>query len=332
MTVAELLSRLRELDVKLWVEEDRLKCNAPQGVLTPELRETLASRKTEIIEFLRRARIATEGPRGIVPLKPEGRKPPLFAIPSHNGDVFCYVALSHRLDADQPIYGVQPPGLDGSEPIGSLEELAAYDVAQIRSFQPRGPYLLAGYCAGGTIAFEVACQLTEQGHQVALLALFGSPYPGFYRWRAQPAFRVRDLLSRVGGHLRTVATAPLADGIEYLRDKLRRRREKRSAQVEALQNDPVEVHRYRVGTVTLAGIRAYRPRRLAGQIDIFLPSQEWSRSDDRLEGWRTLAARVCEHVGPDGCDGDTMLKEPWVATIAELLRPRLEEIARHRDE
>ena len=32
-----LLSHLNDLDVKLWVEKDKLRCNAPLGVLTPEL-------------------------------------------------------------------------------------------------------------------------------------------------------------------------------------------------------------------------------------------------------------------------------------------------------
>ena len=40
-------------------------------------------------------------------------------------------------------------------------ELAAYFVSQIRAFQPHGPYVVAGYCAGGAIAFELGRQLPE---------------------------------------------------------------------------------------------------------------------------------------------------------------------------
>ena len=60
MTTVEFLSKLRSLDVRLWVAEDRLRCSAPDSVLTPELRAELAERKTEIMAFLRGARDAVQ--------------------------------------------------------------------------------------------------------------------------------------------------------------------------------------------------------------------------------------------------------------------------------
>ncbi|MCP4655815.1 MAG: non-ribosomal peptide synthetase, partial [bacterium] len=76
MTTEELLSRLRRLDVVLWAEDDRLRFNAPRGVLDSELRGELAARKEEILAFLRTARttgvtapaidaVAREGERGL---------------------------------------------------------------------------------------------------------------------------------------------------------------------------------------------------------------------------------------------------------------------------
>ena len=52
-TIEVLLSRLRSLDIKLWVEGDRLRYDAPKGALTPELRDQLHNRKAEIIALLR---------------------------------------------------------------------------------------------------------------------------------------------------------------------------------------------------------------------------------------------------------------------------------------
>jgi amino acid adenylation domain-containing protein len=52
MTVLEFIDHLRGLDVKLSAEGDRLRCNAPDGVLTSELREELAQRKQEILKLL----------------------------------------------------------------------------------------------------------------------------------------------------------------------------------------------------------------------------------------------------------------------------------------
>jgi len=55
MTASELLSYLRSLDVKLWLEGDRLRYKAAKGVLTPALLADMAERKTELIAHLREA-------------------------------------------------------------------------------------------------------------------------------------------------------------------------------------------------------------------------------------------------------------------------------------
>ncbi|MCP4662028.1 MAG: non-ribosomal peptide synthetase, partial [bacterium] len=55
MTLEELLSRLRRLDVVLRTDGDRLRFSAPRGVLNAELRAELQAHKEEIIAFLRSA-------------------------------------------------------------------------------------------------------------------------------------------------------------------------------------------------------------------------------------------------------------------------------------
>jgi len=88
--VPTLLQELRSRDIRVWAEGDQLRCTAPTGVLTPELREQLRERKTDIVEFLRSAESLAQQQRGIVPLQPRGTRAPVFGVPGHNGDVFCY--------------------------------------------------------------------------------------------------------------------------------------------------------------------------------------------------------------------------------------------------
>ena len=60
-------------------------------------------------------------------------------------------------------------GVDGhGEPLATVVELAAYFVAQIRAFRLDGPYIIAGYCGGGTIALEVAPQLVQDGADISV--------------------------------------------------------------------------------------------------------------------------------------------------------------------
>ncbi|NEP13416.1 MAG: AMP-binding protein, partial [Symploca sp. SIO2C1] len=53
MKTVDFISYLQNLGIKLWIEQEQLGCDAPKGVMTPELKQDLIERKTEIIEFLR---------------------------------------------------------------------------------------------------------------------------------------------------------------------------------------------------------------------------------------------------------------------------------------
>ena len=55
MSVQDLIIKLRTLDVKLWVENEKLRYSAPSGVMTDAYLKQLAENKQAIIEWLRRA-------------------------------------------------------------------------------------------------------------------------------------------------------------------------------------------------------------------------------------------------------------------------------------
>lgn len=48
----ELLSYLQQRDIQLWAEGEKLRYNAPKGVLTSELQQELKERKAELLSFL----------------------------------------------------------------------------------------------------------------------------------------------------------------------------------------------------------------------------------------------------------------------------------------
>ena len=88
------------------------------------------------------------------------------------GIVVCYQALAQRLGRERPFYGIRSRGLHGEPDLpGRLEEMAEEYVAAIREVQPRGPYLLGGWSAGGLVALEMAQQLLAQGESIGMLAL-----------------------------------------------------------------------------------------------------------------------------------------------------------------
>lgn len=323
MNTAEFLSSLRERDVRLWVEEGRLKCDAPPGALDDALREQLTVRKQELLTLIAEAETTLGGPRSVVPLKPTGEHPVLFARPGHNGDVFCYRPLATYLDSGQPLYGVEPKGLDGGPLADTVEEMAAYEVEQIRSFQPQGPYYVAGYCAGGAIAFESARQLAEAGEEVARVVLFGAPFPAVFR-AGRAATQLRRVRHIVRRHGPALTTGSVADRVEYVRGRVRSH-----ASAADERHDPALENRRRMEDATLAAVERYEPGFYPGRVDAFLPNAAWRHAGEGSEDWKRVARQVVEHVGPDACDGDNMLREPHVRVLAELLNPSLDTGDRH---
>jgi thioesterase domain-containing protein len=311
------LTALRDRDIHISADGDRLRCSAPAGALTSDLRDELQRRKSEILQFLHSAGALVQQQPAIVPLQPNGKRTPVFAVGGHNGDVFCFRALAKHLVADQPFYGLQPQGLDGKdEPLRRVEDLAAYFADQIRAFQPNGPYIIAGYCAGGTIAFELARQLRRDGATIDFLALFGSPFPTWYR--ALPQFRVHLglQLKRFVRHTHAMASLSLNQRRLYIAERLHSRKAHRASERNA-PPDPAIVRRHHVGRITRAALPHYEPGHFAGRLVLFLPDQ-WLCPREVTRQWRGIAQSVEEHFGPEGCTGDNMLREPHARALAQL--------------
>ncbi len=116
----------------------------------------------------------------VITLKEGGNKTPLFLVHPIGGSIFWYKDLGLYLDEEQPLFGIQDPGLETSEYLfESLEEMASYYIDALQVIQPKGPYLLGGASFGTTVAIEMARQLEEKGETVAsILSLDGwAHYP-----------------------------------------------------------------------------------------------------------------------------------------------------------
>ncbi|MFC5184122.1 non-ribosomal peptide synthetase [Actinomadura harenae] len=131
------------------------------------------------------AEVITGGDRpgaveGLLPLRAEGGRPPLFLVHPGNGLGWQYAALARGLPEGRPVYAIQARGLDGSagdELPRGMDEMAAEYAERIREVQPEGPYHLAGWSFGGVAAHAVATRLREAGERVELLAVLdGYPF------------------------------------------------------------------------------------------------------------------------------------------------------------
>jgi thioesterase domain-containing protein len=316
MTAAHLLEQLRRLDVHVELDGDRLRLNAPAGVLTDEHKHDLAMRKAELIEFLREARQLATQQRGIVPLQPAGTRTPIFAVAGHNGDVFAYRVLTQHLGQDQPFYGLQPPGLEpGTVPLTRIEDIARYFADQIRQFRPTGPLSVAGFCAGGTIAFELARQLAETGTPVTNLILFGAPHCRSYRPLGWLTAVAQEGARRSAYQTRALRAVPARDRVRYMSNRTRELLQRRAEKA----TDPFLIRRHGVERATMAAARAYSPQPFGCHLDVVVPCESWTRSWARPLRWGRYADSTTEFIGPDDCTTDTMLLPEHAATISAFV-------------
>jgi thioesterase domain-containing protein len=103
---------------------------------------------------------------------------PLFLVPSLNGRGVDYVYLAEALSADIPVYALQSRASRhpdcGQE---TLRQMAAYFASLMREVQPRGPYAVAGFSAGGVAAMAIAEELRALGESTDFVGLIDSVTP-----------------------------------------------------------------------------------------------------------------------------------------------------------
>jgi FkbH-like protein len=114
-------------------------------------------------------------PSSLVAIQPKGSRPPLVLIHGAGGGLLWgYANLAANLSPDQPVYGIEPK--TGNQ-TATVQEMARHYFQALRTFQPKGPYYLGGYCFGGYVAYEMARLAREQGETIGLLALIDSAAP-----------------------------------------------------------------------------------------------------------------------------------------------------------
>lgn len=248
---------------------------------------------------------------------------PFFCVHGVGGEVTTLAALGRHLSAQHRLVGIAAP-VDLPEAQPSIEALAAQYVAQIRVRQPTGPYLLGGYSLGGSIAYEMACQLLHQGENVSFVAIIDHCPPPirFERIRFTPTVIARMVANAPGwgsGLIKKPSRLRQIGG-RFL-DKLigRRTNDTRrafgTAQLPQAFRSMIEQN-YRA-------LRRYRPTPYPGSLTLFRArTQGWFAAHGPSLGWQRFVANL-EVVHLPG-DHETLIQEPNVVSLAREIGRRLD--------
>jgi thioesterase domain-containing protein/acyl carrier protein len=242
----------------------------------------------------------------LVAIQPRGSRPPFFCVHGIGGMIMGFRVLAHHLGEEQPVYGLQAQGVDGTRPVlARVEEMAGHYLREIRTVQPLGPYYLGGLCFGGWVAYEMAQQLRAQGEEVGFLGLFDSYTTNWSKsslvlrlFRLPPRQSFSFVYHRAGRYLREaridIETLFLPRHLKQVRQALH------------------------------AASDGYVPKPYLGKITCFRPSQKSVRdSNDPDGGWSELAGGELQIHDVPG-DHNTFLFEPHVSVFARHLKVDLE--------
>jgi amino acid adenylation domain-containing protein len=136
-----------------------------------------------LAEYINRAELRTfaANDNNLVLLKP-GRSSTnhLFLIHDGTGEVEGYIEFCKHLSNEFNYWGLRADRLGGLAPQNwTIEGLAQKYIESIKNLQSpgHGPYYIAGWSTGGTIAFEIANQLEQMNQKINFLGLIDSPPP-----------------------------------------------------------------------------------------------------------------------------------------------------------
>jgi amino acid adenylation domain-containing protein len=307
--------------------------------------------------FLRSASVAELAPlvrapaervgwRSLVEIQTAAGSTPLFVVHGLFGDLLSLAEVVSAVGPEQTVFGLRAHGLDGLEtPLRTVEEMALAYIDELRSVQPHGPYRLLGWSAGGSIAYEIACQLEAAGESVGLLAILDHPPAGGAAVVAAP-LPVR--VGRFGAHLwrnlpywrGVLRNADRWEKRELLRDRVRagtralRRLAVRSVGAETIVHDIEATHgleyvqewpefRRRVLKTQLEGMTRYRPRPYPGRLLLFrcLRQPLFSAHDPQL-GWGPYARGGVEVIEVPGTHR-SLLRGANARLVGAILAERL---------
>lgn len=289
--------------------------------------------------------------RGVIPIRKGGNGTPLFFIHDGLGETLLYRGLALRLDPGRPVLGLEPlRHADGTYVHTRIDEMAAHFAGIIRQAQPEGPYLLAGLCAGGVIAFEVARQLQDVGEHVAFVGIIDAADVEARKLRLRNArlrlARVRAQFTRLGAaqilpdlarRAWNMARWEIGSRVDQLRDRRMVRNLRVGSDSEVASISPSASPRPAMSFLKIYEVAhiEHRPKGVfaGGMVALFKASDMTDLPDDlpyRMTyrdyalGWGKRVREEIVIIDVPGGHGSA-LQEPHVQTLAPLFQEALDE-------
>lgn len=280
----------------------------------------------------------------LVPIQTTGSKAPFFCVHGIGGGVIGYRDIASFLGDVQPFYGLQAVGQDGSVPYDqSIEAMASRYIDVMRAQQPQGPYRIGGYCFGGVVAYEMACQLEKIGEEVSLLAIFEGAMADALDARGSVTDRARAVWSNLPTWVKDYSSMSPAQLVNRMRStankiwiKFQRNPEtQRRVRVEEtldINVDDLPQRNVELTDLHLNAALQYRPAKYRGTVTLFRARNRSVNeilfgSLDPKMGWGAFANGGVRVILVDGFHRNMHLN-PYAESLARGLTKELNRAAK----
>uniref|UniRef100_UPI0035BBC864 thioesterase domain-containing protein n=1 Tax=Mucilaginibacter sp. TaxID=1882438 RepID=UPI0035BBC864 len=270
--------------------------------------------------------------KSLIPIRPKGSKVPLYIVHGIGLNLLNMYHMVSMLDIEQPVYGLQAVGLDGSvEQMNTIEEIAAFYNSEILQHDPVGPYAISGYSFGGYIAFEMVRQLRAAGKEVKMLALFDTnlQIPTYQMPLGQKLW-VKGIrqFNKLFFRLKTIVTCPLKT-LDYMLLQMPDYYHTLQRMVGIKVNynpDGVPQYMQDIMAMMKRAFEAYVFKPQDVKIDLFKAAIKMYFVDDsKYFGWKAYAKKGVDiHVVPG--DHKEMFMAPNDKFMAKALQEQLDKI------
>jgi amino acid adenylation domain-containing protein len=267
-------------------------------------------------ELVCRAKSESLLPQGVVAVQAGGQRNSIFWL--H----YPCPKLSEALGEERPFLCLTLTEDDfeilGDEP--TLEEIARCLVPRILAAQPKGPYIVGGFCVGGLLSYEVGCQLQAAGYEVSLLILLDTPSPEYCR-RAEPRTIMRTIMSRPAYLVKRIKQLGIRMSLANLLDRASRKMRGDAEGAPELNQGERMQH------ILETAAFHYKPTSYEGKVALIMASEMppgWEPAEHFMPWWRSLIQKTLHTHLVEGLHED-LVTGSATHKVAEAITYHLEQ-------
>ncbi len=267
----------------------------------------------------------------LIPIKASGSKIPLYIVAGDGINIINFKNLADNLHKEQPVYSLQPKGLDNKEEIKdeTIEEIAAHYVNELIQHHPSGNFAISGHSFGGYVAVEIKQQLEKIGRQVTMFGIFDTD--------ANNILYKKDLKKKIGKKIKRQIPKYLfilrsfykhpkrtLKYQQYLFLQAGKKTLKKIGVIKEKVQENMETTLSQIGKNNEHALEKYQMNNFRGHLHLFKAKERLYFIDDqKYLGWSNLAIDGVSVYDIPG-DHKTIFHEPNVKILATQMQAILD--------